>query len=523
MRIRSFFRVGLLAAVWVSEGFALSTRAQLQQEWAAHYPGPGTVTTDANRLALDGSGGVYMAGTDSNVRYLLVRYDRNGRQLWAVHYVGPGGTSYTYDVLSGLAVDASGNACVTGSSLGRTGAYDCATIKYDGEGHPLWVHRFDGPVHANDGGADLALDESGQVYVTGSSTGFGSALDYATFKLSAAGDPLWVARYTGPGTQDDSPVDVVVDASGCVYVTGNSLGTGVGTDYVTIKYDASGKELWVARYNGPDNYYDTATKLAVDNRGYVYVTGYSYRFASMTDYTTIKYNTNGAVLWVARYNGPGNRGDYAIDLAVDNSGNVYVSGDSWGLGSAFSDYATIKYDPDGREIWVARYNGPGNSYDSASALALDDAGHCFVTGSSEGPGSPYDIATIQYDPNGQPLWLARFDAPGKTNDSPTSLVLDSAGNVMVCGISAGYRPGYDYLTLKYALATRLESCRRLPNSEVQFQLTGEPGRVYEIQSSSNLAVWDPLETVTNISGEILCRDPSASGAAQRFYQAFKQP
>jgi len=73
--------------------------------------------------------------------------------------------------------------------------------------------------------------------------------------------------------------------------------------------------------------------------------------------------------WVQRYNGPVNGDDYAVDLSVDSLGNVYVTGRSQGS-STGSDYATIKYGPNGNQLWVARYNGPGNNSDGASALAI---------------------------------------------------------------------------------------------------------------------------------------------------------
>jgi hypothetical protein len=113
------------------------------------------------------------------------------------------------------------------------------------------------------------------------------------------------------------------------------------------------------------------------------------------DYATIKYDTSGAEQWVARYNGPGNFNDDARAIAVDVSGNVSVTGASTGLGGIY-DYATIKYDAVGAEQWVARYNGPGNLIDIARGIGVDGSGNIYVTGESFGSGTNYDYATIKY-------------------------------------------------------------------------------------------------------------------------------
>jgi hypothetical protein len=486
----------------------------------AHYAGPSTVTTDRNRLALDRAGNLYMAGTDTWVRYLTVKYGRNGNQLWAVHYVGPG--NGTYDVAAALAVDGQGAAFVTGRSLGSTGVYDYATVKYDPNGNQVWVARYDGPAHANDHATALAVDGLGQVYVTGESTGI--FFDYATVKYDTNGNQLWVARYNGPGNNDDSAVVVAVDLTGNVYVTGNSVGVGPGPDIATIKYDSTGHQLWVARYDGPAHSYDSAVALAVDAAGCVYVTGASIGSSLYNEYVTIKYAPNGTPLWTARYHGPGNYSDFPAAIALDVSNNVYVTGQSWGAGT-LSDYATIKYDADGNQQWVARYNGPGNSYDVASSLVLDGKGGIFVTGSSTGAGTGYDFATVKYNAAGQLLWVERFDAPGHTNDSPNDLVVDGAGNIFLTGISCGFSAGatYDYLTLKYALETRLDSCRRLSDGAFEFCLSGEPGRSYEVQASTNLSNWTSLWVATNSAGTVVCQDAAATNSARRFYRALKQP
>src|SRR6266540_3792886 len=189
-------------------------------------------------------------------------------------------------------------------------------------------------------------------------------------------EQAWVARYNGPGNLDDGAHAIVGDSSGNVYVTGGSHGSGTDLDYATIMYNSAGQQQWVARFNGPANGWDRAAAIARDSSGNVYVTGQSLGLGTSCDYATIKYDSVGQEQWVARYNGPANGSDTPKGVAVDSSGNVYVTGGSAGSGGYF-DYATVKYDSAGQEQWVARYNGP-----RARAIAIDGSGNVYVTGES---------------------------------------------------------------------------------------------------------------------------------------------
>ena len=357
----------------------------------------------------------------------------------------------------------------------------------------VWLARYHGSgiVNGNDYAYVMALDSDGNVYVTGGSFGSGPGFDYATVKYDSDGDELWVARYDGSGNSDDRAFAITVDDEGNVYVTGYSYGNGSGQDYVTIKYDEDGDEIWVARYDAGSH--DVARALALDGDGNVYVTGYSYGGATGFDYATVKYDEDGVEQWVARYNGPGNDFDVAYSLAADNEGNVYVAGESKGNGTGF-DYATVKYDEDGNEEWVARYHGSGDGDDGASSLALDENGNVYVTGASygrafgKGRPSNLDYATLKYDAGGELQWVVRYDGPGHGLDVATALAVDGVGNAYVTGFS--YRGGseLDYLTIKYSQAGKREWVARYDGPGTRANGSDDIATAVEIDLSGNVYV-----------------------------------
>jgi predicted transcriptional regulator len=303
----------------------------------------------------------------------------------------------------------------------------------------------------------MAVDKNGFVYITGRSEDSLTKTDvkhydYYTIKYNpSTGKVEWGARYDNNIQGADEATAIAVDSAGNVYVTGRSQGSVTGYDFATIKYDTNGVQKWVSRYfynNG--NGVDEATAIAVDSTGNIYVTGRSQGSGTDYDYATIKYDTNGVQKWdVARRYNFSNGADEATAIAVDSAGNVYVTGRSQGSGTGF-DYATIKYDTNGvQQGDVCRYDY-NNGADEATAIALDTAGNVYVTGRSYGGATGFDYLTVKYDIAGKLVWRARYNNKDVNGaDEAAAIALDSAGNVYVTGRSYGGTTALDYATVKY--------------------------------------------------------------------------
>src|SRR5262249_42917643 len=127
---------------------------------------------------------------------------QGGVPLWTNRYsYGPGNGAHP----TAIATDSSGNVVVTGNSYNGTDYY-YATIKYSSEGVPLWTNRYNVNLNGNPGFVAVAVDADGNAFVTGSSTTAAGSLEYVTLKYSSSGVPLWT-NFNGPGGTQAVAVD----------------------------------------------------------------------------------------------------------------------------------------------------------------------------------------------------------------------------------------------------------------------------------------------------------------------------
>lgn len=383
--------------------------------WSNRFAGPGEANDQPYAIAVDSVGSAYVAGATyiegNGLDFVAIKYSSSGSPVWTNTYNGAAGNS---DVATSIAIDSNGNAFVTGYSSDGL-HYGFVTIKYSNAGLALWTNQVE-TLNGVGEPSSVRLDASGNVYVSGSSDpGLQSGFDYAIVKYSNAGLSLWTNRYHASGYFNDRNKFLAVDPSGNAYVTGSSAGLGVGQDFATVKYSSDGTSLWTNRFNGSGNADERLPSIAVDSDGNVVITGYSINAAGDYDYATIKYSAAGEPLWTNVFNGAGHGVDGANGLSLDAGGNVYVTGQSV---SSRGDYdaVTIKYSPSGVALWTNIFNGAGNGSDLGNVLAADGSSAVYVAGFSTSATGNYNFFTVKYAGPPQPLKFATDNASmGFTN------------------------------------------------------------------------------------------------------------
>ncbi|MEW6743396.1 MAG: SBBP repeat-containing protein [Planctomycetota bacterium] len=418
------------------------------QGWVARYDGPTDGDDGTYGIALDDAGNVYVAGYSwgaNNYDFVTIKYDGDGEKLWVARY-NSGTLRDDIAARWPLGLDSAGNVYVTGRSWTPTRGFEYTTVKHDNDGQYQWIKTYSGAANGDDEPFALVVDVADNIYVTGKSWN-GANFDYATVKYRSDGTEEWVAIYNGPANLDDRALGIAVDASGYVYVTGESWFDGTNSNFATIKYRSDGAQLWVAPYSGAGNFWDEPGAIAVDSAGRVYVTGSSWDSHDW-DYVTLQYDANGHELWRRYYNGEVDSWDNAHQLRLDQAA-VYVTGTSWS-GPNWDDYVTVKYDQEsGTELWVRRYDGRRHGGDYVTDLVRDQDGRVYVTGQGcMGPASGYDFATVKYESEGTECGAFGYSGPGLGLDCAIAIAVDRAGNVYVTGESWN-GVNLDCATVKY--------------------------------------------------------------------------
>lgn len=383
-------------------------------------------------------------GTDIYVSKL----DAAGNYVWALRI---GGT--TGDEANGIALDASGNIYLTGYfhgtvdfdpgagvvTLGNSTGADVFTLKLDALGAYQWVTQIGGNSDDHQGNR-ITVDASGNVYTTGKfmraldfdpgvgtvtlGVSFSTMPQYYVQVLNSSGNYVW-AKFLGNSTSTIHGFDIEVNAAGEVYTCGWFTGgaidfdPGAGTvnlsannyDMFINKWSSTGTYMWAKKLGGVNN--DEALGLALDASGNVFSTGFFYNTvdfdpgagvanlvsAGGADIYVNKLDPNGNYVWAKRIGGTGD--EYGYAMCTDAMGGIYSTGFFNGTadfdpGSGTANLVAVntrdayisKLDASGNYAWGYLLGGTGT--ETGYGIVTTPSGDLYTAG--------YFGGTVDFDP-----------------------------------------------------------------------------------------------------------------------------
>ncbi|RPI12777.1 MAG: T9SS C-terminal target domain-containing protein [Ignavibacteriae bacterium] len=250
----------------------------------------------------------------------------------------------------------------------------------------------------------------------------------------------WVARYNNPHNSQDISACLSVDKDGNSYVTGTSIvnSTTLHRAIITVKYNTSGQQQWVAVYDDTTVHYNFGVANAIDKAGNVYVTGYAGELYPLSQYymVTVKYNASGIQQWTRIYNGV-NLFNGPSAIIVDKENNIITAG-STNLGGGYIAMIAIKYNTTGDSLWTRLFITPGLTKSRTNTIAIDSSNNVYIGGNTQNSVGNGSFATIvKYSSSGDFIWYNNFTTgEGNASCLYKKIATDRFGNIYGTGIGS---------------------------------------------------------------------------------------
>ena len=266
---------------------------------------------------------------------------------------------------------------------------------------------------------------------------------------------------------------VAVDSSGNIYTCGYGY-DGTGDERVVlVKYNQYGNLQWQKTLNGSDT--DQGYAVAVDSSGNIYVTGYTNpNTSAVYELLVAKYNSSGVVQWQRKLSGASGSYDVGTAIAVDSSANVYIAGN---VETSNGNILIAKYNASGTIQWQRTLSSADNDY--AYGIALDSSANVYVCGSNATGALYFQLA--KYNSSGTIQWQRRLGSGGAVDAIGQGTAVDSSGNMYVCGYSNASGTN-DFNIAKYDTSGTIQWQRSLGGA------SQELGRDVAVDSSGNVYV-----------------------------------
>lgn len=444
---RPTIRLCLLLA---SALFSLSLNAQtiVNQDWLTSGGTPNGIYDFQASHVISPSNAVVVVGNTFHYgqaeNFLISKYTSDGNLVFKKEYDGSASsTDFATDVTTiGSDIYVTG---VEGDTV--SGVTYITTLKLDSVGNIVWTAKYQNAYKKYNLGFRIVPDPSNTaLYVCGTSqTG---TVDFALTLLkykTAGGSPQWTATYDSVGLYD-AGVDLKASTSS-VFVYGISGLSSTSGDIITRVYNTSTGALQSqSRTNTSGAYVTRPVAIAKDNAENIYLAGISNDAGKMDDIVIVKMDSLLNLKWRKYIDGGNSKNDGVSAIKIDSRNNIIMTG--WAGNTDGSKAIWTLKMRDSVIVWDKRRYCPSTGKDAqALDVDLDRSNNIYVTGSIYNLKRNTQI-TIAMDSLGTTLWEQSFNNSGASSDEGKNVKIDSSGGVVVYGRSS-VGGVYTYNTMKY--------------------------------------------------------------------------
>jgi len=394
------------------------------------------------------------------------------------------------DYAYAITLDSLGNIYLVGDTYNPTSMSDICLLKFNSEGNYQWNRTWDGLINENDGAHDIVLDSSENIYLAGYTNKTVSGYDICLLKFDSSGNYQW--NRTLDGGYDEWAAAIALDSSSNIYLAGSTSSIMSNYDFCLVKFDSSGNYQWNSTWDGGVE--DYAYDIALDSSGNIYLAGVTYNATSYYDMCLVKFDSSGAYQWARTWDRNINDEDWAYAIALDSSNNIYLAGWSYNM-AGDSDMCLLKFNNYGDFQWNRTWDGVINDNDFAYDITLDSSENIYLAGSTYNMGSGNDFCVVKFDSSGNYQWNNAWH--GGIDDFAFEIALDSSENIYLAGYTYNTTSWDDMCLVKYNSAPKIRI-----NTPIQNKFYGiiPPGFDISILESELDTSWYSLDGgTTNIT------------------------
>lgn len=364
--------------------------------WQKTFNGSGNGDDYGVQLKVTSNNDIIIAATiteNTGVSFGILKYKSNGSLIWSQTWSGNNGNNL--NIPADIDIDSFGNIYVAGGTSNNNGYSDYAIVKLTPNGSIVWDYLYDYS-NLHDVATDIIIDGN-NVVISGTSASSITSWDFATLKLNNLNGHLINSKRTSvSGVGLDNAVAVSMDHNNNTYVTGYIEDNG-NKNIQTVKLDVNFNLVWVKNFDGGLD--DVAKDLGIDDFGNIYIIGTKENQYGGKDYLTIKYDANGNEIWKKEFGSEGN--DYTSqseDIVIDNNNDVIITG--YVDKSGDKKFATIKYSKNGELKFIEEFDSGEHNNEAKSIIS--DGDNIYVSGTSEVNGVLKNT-TVKYSSKTKPI------------------------------------------------------------------------------------------------------------------------